>query len=64
MRGVASAIISTGLKFMPLPSVHAYGIKAGRILFVHRLHSMVYEHILLIHDHDPMIVTLNIFVLC
>ena len=39
MRGVASAIIGTSSKFMPLPSVHAHDINAhaGRILFVHEL---------------------------
>ena len=42
VRGVASAIIGTGSKFIPLPSAHAHGTNGqsctGRILFVHRLH--------------------------
>ena len=56
MRGVASAIIGTGSKFMPLPSAHAHGTNGQcRILFVH-IHcidnvSMVYEHVLLIDDY-------------
>ena len=41
VRGVASAIVGTGSKFIPLPSGHAHGSNGqsytGRILFVHRL---------------------------
>ena len=41
VRGVAYAMIDTGSKFMPLPSVHAHGTNRqscpGRILFVHEL---------------------------
>ena len=41
VRGVASAMIGTGLKFISLPSGHVHGTNrqscTGRILFVHRL---------------------------
>ena len=47
--GVASAIIGTGLKFMPLPSAHAHDTngQAGYCLCIEYV-SMVYEHVLLI----------------
>ena len=53
MRGVVSAIIGTGSKFMPLPSVHAYGTNTGRILFVHDQNyvCMFCEHVLFMDDH-------------
>ena len=48
MKGVASAILGTGSKFMPLPSAHVHGTLDGtneqscigriHVLFVHRLH--------------------------
>ena len=42
MRGVVSAIIGRGSKFMLLPSAHAHGTNGtGRILFVHELRLYV-----------------------
>ena len=55
MRGVVSAIIGTGSKFMLLPSAHAHGTNGtGRIPFVHELCLCFVscgEHVLLIDDH-------------
>ena len=52
MRGVASAIIGTGSKFMLLPSAHAHGTngQAGYRLCIDYV-SMVCKHVLLIDDH-------------
>ena len=61
---------NTGSKFMPLPSAHVHGANGqsctDRILFVHELCLMFYEHVLIMHtshnNHYLMIVTLNILV--
>ena len=44
VRGVASAIIGTGSKFISLPSAHRMALMAGRIPLCLDYISMVCEH--------------------
>ena len=50
-----SAILGTGLKFVPLPSAHAHDTNVAQVGYVYCLCidniSMVCEHVLLIDDH-------------
>ena len=65
VRGVASAIIGTGSKFMPLPSAHVHdtNAQAGYCLYMNYV-SMFCEQVLIMHtSHIIMIVTLNILIM-